>query len=159
VIWSKSILLWSSSIQDIKFACLWICDWSCQLMMKLAGVAVSVLVSVLSINWSTAVELEVLSHIILRRLYSIQLQTQPHLQLFQRRGDRYNLMQAGAVVATYHMMNCTRSACRSRHTAAVFEEISVSHLVMLHVDGPSEDIHTQKDNKSIGQVIGSLTNF
>lgn len=44
-------------------------------MMKLAGVDVSVLVvSFEQIDGDTAVELEVLSHIILRRLYSIQLQ-------------------------------------------------------------------------------------
>ena len=54
-------------------------------MMKLAGVDVSVLVvSFEQIDGDTAVELEVLSHIILRRLYSIQLQTQPHLQLFSK---------------------------------------------------------------------------
>lgn len=57
----------------------------------------------------------------------------PICNYFQRRRDRYNLMQVGAVAATYHMMNCIGSGCWIRHTTAVFEENKVWHLVMLHI--------------------------
>lgn len=50
-------------------------------MMNFAGVMPLLVVSS---EGGTAVQLEVLSHIILRRLYSIELQTQPHLQLFSK---------------------------------------------------------------------------
>lgn len=57
---------------------------SCELMMNFAGVMPLLVVSSEQIDGGTAVQLEVLSHIILRRLYSIELQTQPHLQLFSK---------------------------------------------------------------------------
>lgn len=61
-------------------------------MINFAGVDVSVLVvNFEQIDGGSAVELELHSHMILRRLYSILLQTQPHLQFLSKTGGSIQL--------------------------------------------------------------------